>query len=238
MDLSEKALRKLLPIKEKCKICRGKGFSVKVENEERIFEDCECVKKIRTRLAYIEANIPLRHISWNMDQLTEEFRKTNATPLGHIEEYIKNLEENIDKGNSFWLSSAPGQAKSSIIGHLVKTAVDQGHRCYFGRASELHSKKFDALSDPAARRFIDFIVDEVDLLVIEEIDKIYLKDDLSMNNKLFFDLISDLYDSNKALIITSNEMKSAVLKRFPNFIADRFGEVNNYFFAGGKSGRR
>jgi DNA replication protein DnaC len=237
MEVNEKVLKRFARIKEECKKCSGRGFSVVIENNSRTFVDCDCVLKIRKALSYIEANIPLRYVKWDISELTEEFQAENPIPYNYVIDYLANLRSNIDDGIGFWLAGPPGQAKSSIISYVMRRAVDVGAYCFFEKAANLHSKKFEALSSDAAKNFIINIIDSVELLAVEEIDKIYLKDDLSFNNKSFFDLISDIYDSNKALVISSNVRKDEVLKRFPPFISDRLSTLD-YIELKGSSGRR
>lgn len=237
MGLNEKALEKLSKIRERCTECNGLGFSVQVENGIRTFQDCSCVEKIKQRLSFIDANIPIRYVNWDIGQLTEEFVAANEKPYNWLCEYITNLEDKIDEGVGFWISSTPGLAKSSILSYIVRKGVEKGRTCYFERAANLHSLLFNALDHQEARDLLDYIINDVELLVIEEIDKIYLKDEMSFNNKSFFDFISAVYDSNKALIFSSNDLKESVLKRFPTFIADRFIGFTELLFRG-PSGRR
>jgi len=238
MVANDKVLEKLNRIKKECKVCNGLGFSVVIENDVRIFKDCKCVEKIKKALSYIDANIPLRYVKWDISELTEKFKEENQDSYEYISNYIENVDSVVDDGQGFWLASSPGLAKSSIVSYIVRTAVDAGKTCYFDRATNFHSKLFEALNNPEAKEFLSFIINEVELLVIEEIDKIYLKDEMSFNNRAFFDFISEIYDSNKAVIITSNDQPNVVLQRFPTFIADRLCLLDNVILRGNYSGRR
>jgi DNA replication protein DnaC len=238
MVVNEKILKRLSQIKVDCKKCKGSGYFVIVENNSKTFEDCDCVKKIRKAISYIEANLPPRYLKWDISQLTEDFKDTNPKQVDYLTDYIENIKEKVEAGVSFWLASVPGQAKSSLISYILRKGVDAGISCYFEKAGNLLNKKFDALSDGSVKSFFTHLIDDVELLAIEEIDKIYLKDDMSFNNKAFFDLISDLYDSNKALIISSNEAREDVLKRYPTFIKDRLSAVDYLPLGGFHTGRR
>lgn len=238
MVLSAKVLEKLNRIKKECKLCKGSGFSVSIDDGVRSFNDCECVNKIKQALSYIDANIPFRYVKWDISDFTDKFKEENKDSYKFILEYISELDENIDLGYGFWLSSSPGLAKSSAISYIVRKAVDAGKVCHFDRATNYHAKLFESLNDPEAKEFISHIINDVELLVIEEIDKIYLKDDNSFNNRTFFDFISEVYDSNKALIVSSNEKRNVVLSRFPAFISDRLSTLDTVEFFGNYSGRR
>jgi hypothetical protein len=236
MVVNDKMLERLSRIKKDCKVCNGLGFSVKIEDDTRVFEDCSCVVKLKRDLSYIDANIPRLYLKWDISQLTDAFKTANPTCAPHVQGYIANISYNLDEGIGFWLASTPGLAKSSMAAYVVRKATDAGHICYFERAANLHSKLFDALKNDDAKDLISHIINNVELLVIEEIDKLYLKDDMSFNNKSFFDFLSELYDSNKSLIITSNDTRDQVLSRYPSFVADRLKDLD-FLPLKGKSGR-
>lgn len=237
MGLNEKALEKLSKIRERCTQCNGLGFSVSTQDGVRTFKDCECVEKIKTRLSYIEANIPLRYVNWDISELKADFIDNNKLSYNWLMNYLANLDAEIDKGSSFWLSSTPGLAKSSILSYVVRKSIDIGRVCYFERAANIHSLLFSALDNQDSRDLLNYIIEDVELLVLEEIDKVYLKDEMSFNNKAFFDFISAVYDSNKSIIVSSNDLKQFVIKKFPTFIADRFVHVTEVLFQG-PSGRK
>jgi hypothetical protein len=92
--------------------------------------------------------------------------------------------------------------------------------------------KFDALSDRTVADLIDKIVYDVDILAIEELEKIYLSGEQSMNNNLFYEFLSDVYDAKKPLLISSNKLPEDVLPRFPTFIQDRIGRIPKVIFTG------
>jgi DNA replication protein DnaC len=154
-----------------------------------------------------------------------------------ILDHINNLDSFISNGGGIWLSSAPGMAKSSIISYILRKSIDLGRKCYCDSASHFLSHRFDALKDSNAKEFISNILEFVELLAMEEVDKIYLLSDSSINNHLFYEFISDIYDSNKALIISSNSPREDVLKRFPTFVGDRLKTLTYIELRGNKSGR-
>jgi len=237
MVVNDKMLERLNKTKKACTVCNGLGFSVRIEEDSRIFKDCACVIKIKRDISYIEANIPRNYLTWDISQLTDEFKAENSKCVMHVTDYLENLNESIDEGIGFWLASTPGLAKSSMSSYIVRKAVDAGHICYFERAANLHDKLFESLKNDDAKDFIAHIINNVELLVIEEIDKIYLKDNMSFNNKAFFDFLSELYDAKKSLIITSNDSREQVLVRYPSFVSDRLNMLS-YLMLHGKSGRK
>jgi len=237
MDTKEE-IGKLRKTQEQCNKCKGKGYIVVQLKDKIRFDDCECVLRIRKRLKLLDANIPPRYHSWDLRMLTNQFKQDNPEQYEYIKSYIDNLKDNVDNGVGFWISSPPGLAKSSIISYVLRMAIRLGYKSYFTRASHVISKKFDSLGNPQVRDFLDYLVSSIDVLAIEEIEKVRILGEDSMHDHLFYEFISDIYDSNKVLLLTSNEQRDTTLSKFPNFISDRLSQLDYLSFTGKQSGRR
>ena len=231
-------LDKLRKIREDCTICKGCGYVPKKLSNGIRLEDCKCVQKISWAIKLIEANIPEKYRTWDFRSLNKEFLSNNEQNYAFLKGYLEKLEENIKKGKGFWLSSPPGLAKSSIGSYFLREAIKQGFSGYYIRASYLLTKKFEALRDPEAKEFIDFLLNENDVIVIEEIEKVYLLTELDMPNQLFFEFLSDLYDKNVTVFLTSNDSRRNILKKFPGYIQDRLATLEYMTLQGQTSGRR
>lgn len=231
-------LDKLQQIRDNCLKCSGSGY-ISVRKEKKVvFEDCECIVKIAKEIGFIEANIPPKYRNWDFRKLTNKFKQDNQKQYQYFKKYIEEIDENIKNGRGFWVASNPGLAKSSIITYILKEAIKKDHSAYFTRASHIITKKFEALGNQETRDFLDDIITTVDIIAIEEIEKIRLLSDKDMYNHLFYELISDLYDSNAAILISSNVLQKDVLKMFPTFISDRLSTLDCIILKGSYSGRR
>jgi len=235
--ISKKELLRLKKIKESCTICGGVGYKMIDVDSNIEFENCECVEKIGRESILIEANIPKRYQTFDFRSLTKEFKDKNAGSYKYLRDYIQNIEENIDNGKGFWLASAPGLAKSSIICYMLREALKKDRVAYYGRTSHLLSKKFAALGDQDSRSFFEYLIEDVDVLALEEIEKVRLMSESDMINHLFYEMLSDMYDSNKVLLVSSNIGRDEVLRMLPEFIQDRLSTLD-YLPIVGKSGRR
>lgn len=225
-------------IRNNCTICGGSGvISTKTETGIHL-EDCKCIRIIAKEIAMIKANIPEQYRSFTLKNLTKEFKThgKNSEQLAKVDNYKSNLEKNIKEGRGLWFISNPGLAKSSIIVVILKQAIKEGYCAYFERASHLLSLKFAALKDEEARKKIEYIIDKVDILAIEELEKIYLMAEGSFQRQLFFEFMSDIYDSKKSILVSSNIGRDKVEINFPPYIIDRLKPLENIHFFG-KSGR-
>lgn len=237
MGSSNKELDKIKKIRESCKACNGVGYIVRLsESGDPSFNDCVCMQETIQRLNLLEARIPSRYQDWDFRSLTKKFKENNPKQFKYLKTYIDKIEEKVENGSGFWLASGPGLAKSSIVCYVLRSAMNQGIAAYFSRASHIISQKFDALSDRSAKETLEYIIEDVDILAIEELEKVYLGTDDAMNNQLFFEFLSDVYDSKKSIMVTSNIPRRDVLKRFPPYIVDRYSSLD-YIPLIGESGR-
>lgn len=237
MSLND-AIERLQSIRENCAECKGSGYvTSSLANGDVHLDDCNCVKEIIKRASLVQANIPERYWNWNFRNLTSQFKKDNAKAYTILKNYLEDLHGNLGSGKGFWLASPPGLAKSSIIAYLLREAIKLGYRAYFTRASHIITLKMDSLRDGDKKELLDFIVNDVDVLAIEEIEKVYLKSDMDFVNQAFYEILSDIYDSNKSLILTSNVTRKKAFEVFPLFIKDRLMVLDYLPLVGKSSGR-
>lgn len=219
-------------IRSSCEICGGSGVLISKDANKVTLSDCKCIEKVAKEIALIKANIPKQYRTFDLRNLTKKFAKQNASQIRVVKKYIEHLNENIDNGNGIWFVSAPGLGKSSMISYILKEAMEQGHTAYFERASHIHSLKFAALRDTGAKTTLNYIVDDVEIMAVEELEKIYLINDAALANQLFFEFLSDLYDTKKALLISTNIPRPLAESKFPTYIVDRFRSLKTVIFQG------
>lgn len=236
--MDDKDIEKLHAIRDNCKLCKGLGYTT-TRNEDGNIQviDCKCVLRIQDEIKLIEAHIPPRYRRWSFKKLTSEFKDQNKRSLGIVKKYIENLDTNLKRGTGLYFHSQPGLGKSAIICNILKKAMRKGHVAYYGLAFEMVSLKFRALrNDPIATEILRHILDRVEILALEELEKVYLADAASMPNQIFNELILNIYDANIALLVSSNVIRPKYEKSLPPFIQDRFKNLTSVTLIG-KSAR-
>lgn len=212
-------------IREECPHCKGEGVQIVDTAKGRRYEDCKCIEKIRQEIAVIEAQIPRPYRKFDLRQLKHRFKQRNEHSIEMLGKYISKLDKNIRSGSGLWFAGTTGTAKSSIICYLLRLALRSGFRAHFTRASTLMSLKFDALRDPETRHKLQDILYDKDILAIDEIDKVQLSSDSDFQRQLFFDALSEAYESGAALLVGSNDPPKKVLDKLPAFVHDRLGTL-------------
>lgn len=189
-------------------------------------DDCACAKKAAREAAMIDAAIPEKYRRWTMSRLTDDFKQHNEKSLGKVDDYLKKLKNNVNNGRGLWLCSAPGLAKSSIICYILRRALKKGLTPYFIKSSHAVNLKFEAMrNDKKARGILSHIENNVDILAFEEIEKVYMLEKTPLVTQHFYDFISEAYDSNISLLISSNVLREKFEKTLPTFIRDRLKNV-------------
>ena len=232
--MNRKDLKRLNAIRNDCKICSGAGFTEKKTAVNQLaLTDCICVQRVSFEIKMLEANIPKQYRNWTFKELEKSVIKENRESIEAIRSYIKHLTKNINEGIGLWLNAPSGLAKSSMICALLKRAIDKGHTPYFGKAKDFVTLKFQAMRHQQdALETLEFIYNAVDILAIEEIDKVYQSDDKSMPNILFYEFLADAYDANISLLVSSNQPRGKHERTLPPFIGDRLKTLIDVPFTG------
>lgn len=221
-----------------CRVCYGKRvLPTRLPDGSIYFEDCLCVKQWVEEDSYTRANIPRQYWDCALPTANDKFRTENTEQLSKVENYIQNIDENIAMGRGLWFCSAPGLRKSSIIVAILKVALQKGYRSYFMRVSKAVGIKFDALRNSQTAALMDEIITSVNILALEEIDKVFLSNDEAMNNQLYYEFIADMYESKKSLLVSSNKLPREVLRKYPTFMQDRLRSLTPIVFVGSSERR-
>jgi len=222
---------KLSIIGQYCKgKCEGKGALL----EGGIFIDCECEKEFERRLRLVHSNIPKKYWDFNLTNLASEYSKNNKIPLKIIQNYISKLEEMVEKGIGLYIQGSHGLAKTALSYYILKEGIQKDIVCYAISMSQLTKLLFDIRSEDSRSR-VDWIKNDVDLLVIEEIEKEYnVEQSTTFLGSLVNDFFRVLYDNKKALIINSNLSKQALKesKVHASNVTDRFEELVDIILVG------
>jgi chromosomal replication initiation ATPase DnaA len=87
--------------------------------------------------------------------------------------------------------------------------------------SELINLAHKALRDDKTKDFINYIVEDIDFLLLDEINKKY---DTKLIDSMLDELFKKRYYSNKPFIVTSNDTPEKVLEGFGKSIYEIFSE--------------
>jgi len=221
-----------------CADCNYSGYTLVEENGYTVIKNCKCLDSLSYERLLEKANIPRRYWEFGVSGIDKAHIELNAKSFETVNTYIGNLDYNTKRGKGFWVVSNPGLGKSTILCEVLKTAVSQNKKVYYIKASKIIDMKYAALRDRQVSSLVDYITDDVDILAIDEFDKVYLPEastnqeepgqvyaTASMTRMLFFNFLSDVYDSRKSLIISSNRSRKKTIEKYNTDILDRLREL-------------
>lgn len=192
------------------KVCGGK-CNAGVVYKEGIFYNCSCVDHFNKQILYLSANIPKRFHSFTLDSLLPEFKQHNQESLLIIDKFISILDNALLNGAGLFIQGVSGLAKTAIATYVLKEALIQGKTGYFIHMSELPKLPLQEHRE-SVNSLLNWILKEVDVLVLDECEKVYnlIDPSASLVGTQFNEYFRKLYDSNKIIILTSNITKIAL----------------------------
>lgn len=208
--------------------CDGTGVVV-VRKEHTIeFVDCACVKEFKKHIALVRANIPPKHWDFSLRNLTAAFMGDNREEIELIKNYCSNIANAVDAGAGLFIQGSSGLAKSALAYYILKSAISADLVGYSVRMSALTTMLLESFKDQETKELLDWIRRDVQILVLDEIDKDYkINRTDTYTGTHVNEYLSYLYDKKVALLITSNTpLLRAELEKIhaPN-IVDRFMEL-------------
>jgi len=215
------------------KVCVNKCQSSGVILENRTFIDCECMVEYKKYLSFLNAGINDRYWNFGYKDLEKKFVKDNTLALRYINAYREKLDKMIEKGVGIYIQGKPGLAKSAIAYLILKEAIAKNYTCYSIRMSKLTNLTCESVNDTEKKDMLDWLINDIDLLLIEEIDKDYkIADTNKWAGKNINEFFGDLYNSRHSLIVTSNIPRNELKGIQADNVIDRLAELIEVSFVG------
>jgi len=230
-------------IVESCDLCEGRGYQVSFSGEKGRFSDCECMKKLKSFMALLEVGVPPRFWDFDFSMLTSEYKKKNSVAVGQIRLWLKSLPDVISEGAGLLLwSKDHGAAKTALAAVLAKEAMRLESQVAWVWGTDL----FDVFLSRARREPSPVLerVEHADLVIIDEIDKIYLPkeedSDPRMTRSFACEFFDRIYRETTAVIATGNRSIEGMEESdvLPSAVIDRIGEWDQVEFSGIKYRRK
>lgn len=206
--------------------CDGSGAYILYEGEVGNIHDCLCMSVFKERVRITSAGIPRRYWEFTFDQLSKAFIEKNATATEVIQRYIQNINVMVSDGVGIYFCGGKGVAKTAISCLIMKAALSHGWSSYMIPFSQLTSMIRSSIEDESLRMKLAWLRDEVDLLVVDEIDKDFNAADTSSYTGTYVnDFFRNIYDRKASLIVTANLDKRKLLGKQASNVVDRFNEL-------------
>jgi DNA replication protein DnaC len=186
---------------------------------------CECRARTisRARLRGVASVIPAKYRGVSFDRPPVTQIASNV--VGPVHEYCERIDERIDAGRGLWLYGDPGTGKTTLAMLVSKTALEAGRSVAIYSMPKLLARirrTYDAAAGEQSYGDLFERLATVDLLHI---------DDLGSENRTewvleqLYALINERYESERALVVTSNHDADKLEEQVGTRVVSRLGDM-------------
>lgn len=184
---------------DNCTVCGGKRTVTTSTGRQK----CKCLEKYNKEYSLYEANVPKEFHTMSRNDLTMEWVQDNRATYERAIKYSKQLDKALSKGFGLYLVGKSGAGKSFIASLLLKRALQEGHTGYFILLRDLVAAGINAMRDPDLQNDVNYLVTEVDFLVLDDVDKVTAAKNQELVSTVLMALLKKRKYHGKPLIVTS-----------------------------------
>jgi len=210
----------------KCRICKGKGYTLKIINGEEVAVKCSCAKREQKKAlidyAVQESSLPSSIVDYDITTYIGQDTNDN---LKKVNKYINDFSSKFKNISLYFYGSGSVQ-KTTLMSYMGRELAYKGIKVYFILMDTLVKTLTDAQRDEEKEKIICNIQKSELLLIDDCFDSKKVTLYKSGWQLSFLDsfLRDRLEVSNKATIFTSNiPLNSLVNQGFSQSIQDMMG---------------
>lgn len=179
-------------VKQECTKCQGIGCIY-----------CSAKYDLYERLAH--SNVPLKYWKFKLSDLNDEILGVESA-----KKYISKLDQAYKEGQGLFIHGANGNGKTLCATIIAKEALKRNYTVRFAFLGEIISAFIDTLYDQESRQRLQEDILGVDFLIIDDVDKAYLKESKYIDATLD-SLFRTRVQNSLPVIMTANKSLEDVL---------------------------
>jgi DNA replication protein DnaC len=212
MEMTEKELQAVLIIKKKIVLTHEKCKGVGYLKEEGKVVPCICMQILKYIKNLICSNIPKDYWQLEFGKLKVDINDTKK-----IKSYYDNIDNAIQNGLGLFISGEQrGIGKTSMACCIAKRAIIKRYNVYFDLMANIINNTF---SDE--KKIIQRLKDS-DLIVIDELDKMMMRDNSPLIKQIENQLRELLPNGKSVIICTNSSLEELDKKLFIGSLLKRY----------------
>jgi DNA replication protein DnaC len=210
-------------------VCDGSGW---ILGDEDVARPCDCREQRlkRGRNRGVASVIPRKFQGVSFERPPVSDMERDFQARGAVEEirgYLRDLDENLEKGRGVWLYGDPGTGKTTLAMLVSKVALERSHSVAIYSLPKLLARirrTYDA--EPGGDSYLTFFerLTSVDLLHIDDLGAEKRSDWVL---EQLYALINERYEAQRSILVTTNlderELKEQIGQRTVSRLVEMCG---------------
>jgi DNA replication protein DnaC len=204
-------------------ICDGSGFLIDEQTNTASDCDCRAARIAAARTRSLEGRIPRRYRGVSFDRPPiSDLARVAPEQIQKVRRYTRSIDQGLDAGRGLWMVGDVGTGKTSLAMLVSKTAIDAGRSVAIYSLPRLLNLLRESLDSPGG------LIDLLDRLAA--VDLLHV-DDLGAENQTdwvleqLYSIVNARYESERAIITTSNLMPEELSERLGARTVSRLEEI-------------
>jgi DNA replication protein DnaC len=203
--------------------CDGSGFLIDEDTNTARDCDCRAARIAAARTRSLEGRIPRRYrgVSFERPPISD-LARTAPDQIQFVRRYTGSIEQKLEAGRGLWIVGDVGTGKTTLAMVVSKAALDAGRSVAIYSLPRLLNLLRESLESPGG------LIDLLDRLAA--VDLLHI-DDLGAENQTdwvleqLYSIVNARYESERAIITTSNLMPDELGERLGARTVSRLEEI-------------
>jgi DNA replication protein DnaC len=203
-------------------VCDGSGW---ILGPEDVARPCECRQRTisRARLRGVASVIPAKYrgVSFERPPVTQMDRRVVSV----VSDYCADVTGQLDAGRGLWLHGDPGTGKTTLAMLVSKTALEHGRSVAIYSMPKLLARIRRTYDGGVGEQTYDQLFERLSTVDLLHIDDLGAESRTEWVLEQLYALINERYESERALIVTSNHDYESLEEQVGTRVVSRLSDM-------------
>ncbi len=202
--------------------CDGSGW---ILGPEDVARECECRSRTvaRARLRGVASVIPAKYRGVSFDR--PPVTLISELAVQEVKNYCRDLPDRLDTGRGLWFFGDPGTGKTTLAMLVSKTALELGRSVAIYSLPKLLSRIRDSYDAQTGEQSYAELFERLTSVDLLHIDDLGAEKTSEWVLEQLYALVNERYETQRSLIVTTNEDVPRLEEQFGERIVSRLVEM-------------